>query len=298
MLEVLLSINPKWYNQCIEKLKEFTKWTSDIYNIPVSHLGFRFFRPDDTFSGATMDQWEYVYSNNQKEHLFTNSSVITVPPRMSIVYLGWFCNQHIGKEGYLRVWANGITKRTILSDIVFNNQHPEHYYFDMQHIQMFKENEHVDFITFNSLEFDVKAKIYPIIYLIGYKKALLDIDIGETIDYSEIDVNLDKVKSELVDNVRIKNIEKQLSLIAGQFENPIEKIKVKDTPFSDHYELRAKTVPGHLKDYLESLHNGNKICQFCGVSSKANSKYCQNCGVPLDFTEEKEKVHEILKEMK
>lgn len=295
MLESYLTVNPALYNQCIKFLKEACREAEQMYRTPKDSFGFRFFRPDDPGIDGETDKYTGMYYNNKEIHLLgsCDKNHRCVPICNTWVYFGWTCNVNLGNDGYLEVKYNGVIKSKINAQIVYTQQYPQHMYLDVQHFRKFYQNDDVEFITYNGSNVDIIGKIHPILYRISSKHALnlqgnvCEDDNNFIVDYSKINDNMDVQNKSNVNTIMLKSVLKKLE----QYDNPIQVIKIKDAPFTEHHELRCKIDPNH-KSFLEALHNG-VVCEFCGTNIKDyNSKYCDFCGVPL--TEQKKIKKDIL----
>jgi len=290
-IEVLLTINPKLYNQLIKQLKEYTRYCEDKYRCQKYEMGFRFFKPDDPGISMTCNQYDYTYTTVTEKNLLSQSRPMTVPYRDAYVYLGWYCNTSLGKGGYLKFHKHHVTKNCIDADVVYLQQNPEHYFFDVNHITLLMEMDVAGFITYNANDYDVHGKIYPILYRIATKAALNLESMGgkeyEGFEWDESTDNVDLAMPQKIENDRIKNIEKQISTIANMYQ-PIERVKIKDAPFSSHMEMRTKLDPS-VKSYLEAIKN-TKVCEFCGAAIYNGATFCGYCGVPFNYKEETKEV--------
>lgn len=289
MLDKLIYINPSLYNELVELLKKECRLAEAKYNGSPNSYGFRFFQSNDPNLGGNYDDYTTFLESGIESHLF-NSEELRIPISETWVYFGWVCKNDLGTQGTLKIRKNGVTIRNINASMVYENQFPKHMYFDFQHIEMFCENTLVEILIRNEFDFSIKAEVYPILYRISEKGRLMsgnNSELENVIDYSKIPENIDKYTSENLNREKLNKIEYLLKNINAMYE-PFKKVEIKDTPFSSHIELKPRIDP-FTKQYLESLEN-KKLCEFC-MEPVGQNNFCPNCGVPIDYSKEKETLH-------
>lgn len=294
MLEDLLHINPALYNQLIKMLKEYCRHFEKKYKAEEYSFGFRAARPDDLIISGTYNTYTATYPNDIESNAYIGNGednyYTRVPTNQAAVYFGWKCKVNLGQNGYLSLKKEGVILSKLQSSIVYEQQYPQHTYHDIQKVNVFREQDRIEFKVFNASGLDVFGEVYPILYIIAHKRQLNLLERGEMgneIAWKNIDDNIDNIK----ENKQINKIESMISEMKDMYK-PFEYIKIKDSPFSSHTELKTRLDPS-MKNYLENLKKG-KVCKFCGELIYGNSIYCFACGCPIDNAQEKEKLHNEL----
>lgn len=297
-LESLITINPALYNQLIQVIRDFiievSKYNRD-YNSDM--FGFRMVRPDDMEIGGTKDTYICKFPALSTSSAFIGNAerdrwVSRVGTGNGLVYFGWICKVDFKDEAFLKVVYEGIEKRNIKTSIVYEQQHPQHIYYDIQGIRFFRENDKVEFLIENNSPQDYVGEVYPIVYKIAPKQQLWDADIGNEIAWEEIPDDIDKAMKEDKNKIQLNQIQLLLTEMKEMY-HPFDYVEVKDTPFSSHTEIKMRLDPS-MKNYLENLKNG-KVCPYCGEKVYSISRFCLSCGCPVDYKNEQEQLYQELK---
>jgi hypothetical protein len=150
----------------------FVRQTEIKNNAPKGTYWYRFIRPNDTVVGSTQYQYDVTCTTSTPEHLFAIASVVQVPTGEATAYFGWYSDIDLGQNGYFRVLKEGVEKSLIIGRIVWRQQHPRYYFFDLDHVIFAEENATVDYQAYNAFGSDRTGHVFPLLFRIASRAKL------------------------------------------------------------------------------------------------------------------------------
>ena len=151
----------------------FVRETEVKHNAQVGSYWFRFFKPDDPMiTGGTTKTYDAALTTATEENLLALGAVVTVPTGEAVASFGWICMVDLGRRGYLHIKKEGVLKSEIPARVVYRQQDPAHFYFDMDMVIFGQENAKLDFVIYNGNAFDVTDVCIPILFRIASRAAL------------------------------------------------------------------------------------------------------------------------------
>lgn len=155
-----------------DALGGFVRQTEIKNNAPKGTYWYRFIRPNDSVVGSTQYQYDVTCTTSTAEHLFAIATVLQVPTGEATAYFGWYCDVDLGQNGYLRVLKENVEKSLIIGRLVWRQQNPRHYYFDLDHVIFAEENATVDYQAYNAFGSDRTGHVFPLLFRIASRAKL------------------------------------------------------------------------------------------------------------------------------
>lgn len=135
---------------------------------------YRFWRADDpmVYTGGVAYTYSATYSTAAEEDLLALDNPITVSNAEAILSLGWYCELDLDQKGYLKIQKEGVVKSSIPARVVWRQQHPEHFYIDLDCVIKAWEGARVHYKIFNGFGHDMIGVVIPLLFRIASRSIL------------------------------------------------------------------------------------------------------------------------------
>ncbi len=150
----------------------FVRATEIKNNAAPGTYWYRFIRPNDTVVGTTQYQYDVTCTTVTEEKIFASAAVLQVPTGESTACFGWYCDVDLGQNGYLRILKEGVEKSLLIARVVWKQQNPPHFYFDLDTVIFAEENASVDYLAYNAYGSDRVGHVFPLLFRIASRAKL------------------------------------------------------------------------------------------------------------------------------
>jgi hypothetical protein len=150
----------------------FVRETELKNNAAVGTYWYRFVRPNDSVVGSTQYQYDVTCTTVTEEKLFAIAAVVQVPTGEATASFGWYCDVDLGQNGYLLIKKEGVVKSEVIARLVWRQQNPKYYFFDLDTVVFGEENASIDYLAYNAYGSDRVGHVYPLLFRIASRAKL------------------------------------------------------------------------------------------------------------------------------